>query len=158
MAWWKSGVNSWRKFQKLSGCERSLLLQALLLLPLTAYLLRLFGFRRLYAAMAQWLPPKRNLIGTPRTAPKAIARLVQLASWHGFYAPNCLQRSLVLWGLLRRQGIESDLRIGVRKQTGQFEAHAWVEYEGCVLNDSQEVHQQFAPFAEAIRPVGVKAA
>ncbi len=36
---------------------------------------------------------------------------------------------------LAGSGVIADLRIGVKKLDGQFEAHAWLEYEGIVLND-----------------------
>ncbi|MCL1472309.1 lasso peptide biosynthesis B2 protein [Argonema antarcticum] len=147
-----SAVNSWRKLKKLSWSELRLLVRSLMLLPLTAVCIKLFGFRRLYAAIAftkkNWYhlePIKKDIY--------VITRMVSLASNRGLYRPNCLQKSLVLWWLLRCQGIESDLRIGVRKQDGSLEAHAWVEYEGDVLNDSSDVKERFAPFAGAILPL-----
>ena len=66
------------------------------------------------------------------------------------------RQSLALWWLLRRQGIASDLRLGMRKDASRFEAHAWVEYLGRVLNDRNDVHRRFAPFDRAIVPVQVK--
>ena len=63
---------------------------------------------------------------------------------------------MLLWWLLRRRGMESELRIGVRKKAEVLEAHAWVEYQGCVLNDRSDVDQHFSPFAGAILPVEVK--
>lgn len=148
-------MDSWRKFQQLSGVERSLLMQSLLLLPLIALALHFLGFRRLHAALAQLLPNPTSSPQKPSDA-ATTAQMVLLANRRGFYRANCLQQSLVLWALLRRQGMASDLRIGVRKAEGKFEAHAWVEYRGCVLNDCQEVRQQFTPFAEAILPLGAK--
>jgi len=53
---------------------------------------------------------------------------------------------LTLWWLLGRQGIASELRIGVRKEQGRFEAHSWVEYEGVTLNDELDVGSRFAAF------------
>jgi hypothetical protein len=73
-------------------------------------------------------------------------RMVQLAARYCQPWANCLKKSLVLWGLLRRQGIESELRIGVQKEAGNFAAHAWVEYDGFVLNDTQDVRDRFSMF------------
>jgi hypothetical protein len=42
---------------------------------------------------------------------------------------RCLMRSLVLTSLLARRGVPSRLVIGV-KASGEFAAHAWVEYDG----------------------------
>lgn len=157
-------LSSGGKLNKLSRAEWQLLLQALLLLPLTALVIKFFGFKSLYEAMARWsikynlqlmLPIKTTSVLMSKA--NITARMVSIASRYGFYRPNCLQRSLVLWWLLRTQGVEGDLRIGVRKQEGRFEAHAWVEYEGEILNDRKDIHQYFAAFSGAIGPDGVKA-
>jgi hypothetical protein len=50
-----------------------------------------------------------------------------------------LERSLVLWALLRARGVVSQLCVGARCEGGVFSAHAWVEYEGVVLNDRPDV-------------------
>ena len=59
---------------------------------------------------------------------------------------TCLPRSLALHWMLRRRGIESTLRIGVRKRGDHLEAHAWVEQGGQPLLDDADVGLQFAPF------------
>lgn len=65
---------------------------------------------------------------------------------------SCLVRSCTLWWLLRRQGILTDLRIGVRTHQGQLQAHAWVEYGHTPLHESPLISQQFKPFGDAIPP------
>ena len=72
-----------------------------------------------------------------------VARLVQLAADRGPVRANCLERSLVLWALLRRRGIDSDLRIGARKHGERLEGHAWVEWDGVVLNDADDAQERF---------------
>lgn len=80
-----------------------------------------------------------------------VARLIGVAANHVPLRVSCLPRSLTLWFQLRRRGIGSDLCIGVRRDGGQLEAHAWVECGGCALNDSADVRQRFTPFAKAIK-------
>jgi hypothetical protein len=72
--------------------------------------------------------------------------MVRAAEHHGLTRSTCLEESLALWYLLGRQNIDSRIRIGVRKQAGKFEAHAWVEYEGAALNQSEELHRHYSPF------------
>jgi hypothetical protein len=49
--------------------------------------------------------------------------------------------------LLRRRGIEADVRIGVRYDTeGAIKAHAWLEWNGEVLNDAADVARHYLPF------------
>lgn len=79
-----------------------------------------------------------------------------MAGRHGPYRAKCLPQSLTLWWLLRRQGIESQLRFGARKNARRMEAHAWVEFEGTPLNDSADVGERFKPFERAVVPEEVK--
>jgi hypothetical protein len=134
-----------------------LLAQALALLPLTALALRIVGFRRWQAALARLAPvgappPEGDEVVVLRQA-RMVARMVEAAARHGPYRASCLPRSLTLWWLLRRRGINADLRIGVRKEAGRFEAHAWVTLGGLVLNDNSDVGERFAAFDRAIRPL-----
>jgi|SRR5579862_2292791 len=48
----------------------------------------------------------------------------------------CLERSLALFYLARRAGIPVTYHHGV--ETLPFSAHAWIEYEGRVINDASE--------------------
>lgn len=155
-----SVINGWRKLKEFSWSELMVLMQTFLLLPLVGFGIKCFGFRGFYGAIANSTPKKHRVQGKEGREgikeARAIAKIIEIASRYGLYKPNCLQKSLLLWWLLRRGNIESELRIGVRKNEELLEAHAWVEYQGCVLNDRSDVDQDFAPFAGAILPVEVK--
>lgn len=56
-----------------------------------------------------------------------------------FLRGRCLSQSLVLHFLLRKKGISSELKIGVSQRKGKFDAHAWLEKEGVILNDHPSV-------------------
>jgi hypothetical protein len=73
---------------------------------------------------------------------KAAERAVALASALYPGRAKCLEQSLVLYYLLRRRGIAVQYCQGVMAYP--FEAHAWVEYAGEVLNDVQEHAVSFA--------------
>lgn len=60
---------------------------------------------------------------------------------------NCLSRSLALAGSLRDRGHACDLVIGVA--INPFQAHAWVQAGGTVLNDRLERVLQFTPVVAA---------
>lgn len=153
-------MNSWRKLQCLSWSERRLLIQALFLLPLTALILRLLGFRHWQSSLASLVPIADPQAGSQLESAvqraHVTARMVRAAAWHGPYRAKCLQQALVLWWLLRRQGIHNELRIGVRKEGNRLEAHAWVEVLGTPVNDSDDVGQRFSPFDRAIITGGVE--
>jgi hypothetical protein len=77
---------------------------------------------------------------------REIARLVRAAANHGPYRANCLEQSLVLWCLLKRNGLESEIRFGARKEDDELQAHAWVECLGIALNEDRGVEERYAPF------------
>ncbi len=62
--------------------------------------------------------------------------LVRIAARNHLYEMTCLRQSLALQWLLARRGIPAELRIGVRKQTGALEAHAWVECAGQAIGEA----------------------
>jgi hypothetical protein len=147
-------VEKLRKLLRLDPGELGTLAQAVILLPLTALVLRLAGLRRSQRIFSRLIPhdPARKIEWSEMALAQAlrISHLVDLAARHGLYPANCLQRSLALWWMLRRRGIQSELQFGTRKADGRFEAHAWIEVAGVVLNDSGDVRLCYAPFDRAI--------
>jgi hypothetical protein len=140
----------WRRFRKRPPADRGLILRAALLLSLTEIGLRIFGFRRWKEIVERFTPPAHPPQGLPgewqREAALRIVRAARSAELHGLAHPNCLERSMTLWMMLRRVGIAGELHIGARKEGGKLEAHAWLELGGEVLNDPAEVHQHYARF------------
>ena len=67
---------------------------------------------------------------------------VQVASR---YVPRatCLTQALTAQALLGFGGIPTSVRIGVAKEAGGFEAHAWVESGGKILMGGTESAQKY---------------
>jgi Transglutaminase-like superfamily len=143
-------LEKWRRFRKRPPEDRALILLAAVFLPMTGIGLSLFGFRRWKELIEQFSLSGRPPQVLPADLQCEMARRATLAvrsmELHGPTHPNCLERSLTLWWLLRRDGVEGELHIGARKQGERFEAHAWVELRGQVLNDGEEVHIHYARF------------
>ena len=146
-------MNSFRKLQRLSGNERRLLTQALVLLPLTFWGVYALGVSRWHRFLAQLASlgttSNRSTLAVSDAAAieqaRVIARTVKIAAEKGAYQARCLQQTLVLWCLLRRNDIESEIRFGARKKGGELQAHAWVEVGGVALNEESDVCLHFAP-------------
>ncbi|MGH9503143.1 MAG: lasso peptide biosynthesis B2 protein [Terriglobales bacterium] len=87
--------------------------------------------RRAVAALARVrIPP------TSRYSADELGWAVRAISRHVPHA-TCLTQALVLHILLRREGLPSRIQIGVSKDAGRFDAHAWVESQGrVVIGDS----------------------
>ena len=79
---------------------------------------------------------------------------IEVAHRHPFKWARCLQVSLALVWWLESKGIETRLKIGVRKDGAELKAHAWVEYGGRVLNDRQRTPLVFVPLAPASESIG----
>ena len=136
----------WRRWRALPASDRRLVLALLALLPATAAAIRLLGVGRVCGFLSRHPPIETDAQPADTQQARALARLVDAAARRVPGRPSCLPRSITLWWLLRRRGIDSALRIGVRTVDGRLHAHAWVELDGLVLNDDQDVGLRFAPF------------
>src|ERR1700684_353714 len=112
----------WRRFRMLPAPERGYVLRAMVFLPLTAVGLRVIGFRRWKQFIEQISPSARPKIPTSSGQSgitETITQSVRAAERHVLGKPNCLERSLTLWWLLRLAGIDGELHIGARKNESQ---------------------------------------
>ena len=135
------------KWRRLSADERATFLHALFLVPAMHVIVRVVGYNRLQGWVAN-TPPRVRRPDLPtahavRTCVVSISRVKRLSPARG----NCLSQSLALSRLMRARGLDPTLRLGVRLTDAKFDAHAWVEYDGRVLNDTQDVHTRFTPLA-----------
>ena len=104
--------------------------------------LRVRGYKR----TIEWI--RRRVESVPQRADVA-PTVVKAAEWWvamaaAFYPgrAECLERSLVLYYILRRQGVPVRYCHGV--QPWPLISHAWVEYRGEVVNDVPERVNEFS--------------
>ena len=113
--------------------------------------LRVRGFGPTQRLLQKFIPPRKN--SPPVAAVELCAltsRMVQAAGRNSSIPSTCLERSLSLWWLLARQGIATQIRIGVRKDGEKFTAHAWFEREGVAIGEPDASHLHYAAFAEEL--------
>jgi Transglutaminase-like superfamily len=141
-------VRKWRRFSNLTGFERAVAVEAAAALSATWLGLRLVGFCRWKSVLIRLAPPlpRERLASSTVLPAQVISRMEAAAARNLFFRPTCLERSMVLWWLLRSRGIPAKLRVGGRKTGQRFEAHAWVESDGTALNQPEEIHRRFMPF------------
>jgi len=65
---------------------------------------------------------------------------------NSLFKSTCLEKSLFTYLILGMYGIKTDLKIGVSNFTEEFSAHAWVEYQGMIVNDLPETIENISPF------------
>ena len=84
----------------------------------------------------------------PDRMPEArrLALAMVRAARFGIFRPQCLARSLALSRMLTAHGITGGVvRVGVRRDDGEFRAHAWVELAGETLGDADAHVGSFVP-------------
>ena len=143
-------TNRLRQLTALSLLQWWIILVALFMLPMIALSLKLSGFKQTKNRMSRFIPTSMDNISAREqdlSRAKLISRAVAIAGNHGIYHANCLKQSLLLWWLLARHGIPTELKLGTQKLPQEtFSAHAWVEYNGKALDDFSDLHHQYLVF------------
>jgi len=130
-------IPSLRKIRALPVKDRQIFVEAFFLLCIIRLGLWLLPFRTLQKTL-------ERLFRSPDTSdkqapsPENFSRAVSAVSQ---YVPTatCLAQALTLQALLSREGIHSDLALGVaRDDESGIIAHAWVEINGTVIIGGQE--------------------
>lgn len=130
-----------RKLLRLSSREALLLMQAAVLLLTVRLALHFISVSRLQDFGSKAIHNPRST----QLPPQVTARLVRIAAQRGWYRFKCLDQSLVLRWLLRRQGIDARIVFGARKEDEQMQAHAWVEVDGVAIGEDDGVNHRFSP-------------
>ena len=146
-----------KRFLALRRHDQWLIARAFVWLGVLALGLRVLGFRRV--TQRPWLPAlaERPVSDEELRHARHYAWAINLAGRHHAVRARCLLLSLTLHHWLRREGLPSRLRIGVRKEGSALLAHAWVELNGQVVNDTAAAVAAFAPLVRAGEPDGALA-
>ena len=120
---------------KHTATELALFIEAYLRLIWSSSMVSCFPKRATRAMLRPVDHPRRW-----RSDPQRIARCFGAAACRHFMRPACLSRSLALRDMLRWRGIPAELRVSLsRDDRKRIVGHAWVELDGTVLNDRQEL-------------------
>lgn len=136
-----------RGWSDLPPDERRALATLLVLVPALHVAIKVSGYPRVRAWIDRASRPREDRTDESTAAMLenayglASRRLAARPWWPG----NCLSRSLAVLWRLRRHGIDAMLRLGVHRSDGGLDAHAWIEIDGRVINDRNDVSDRFAP-------------
>lgn len=78
----------------------------------------------------------------------ALKNAVDRACTNHLYPMTCLRRSLTLQKMLAQRGIAAELKIGVYKEAGVLNAHAWVEVQGRPVGEPEKVTDRYIPLRQ----------
>ena len=134
------------RLRSLTRDDLRLAVGAYVALLTTDVALRVLGYRRLVERIERG--PAEAAISLRRLhRARRYAGWLEAASHRHVVRARCLHRSLALHAWLRAKRLPSELKIGVRKESGELRAHAWVVLGEHVVNDRQEAVAGFAPLA-----------
>lgn len=125
--------------------RQRLALMMLMGLPSVALSLRMVGYVKTRGRIERISTRRDTHQATSRELENArtLARLASIAGRRGPISAKCLPQSLLIYCLLRREGLNPELKIGVRKQGNVMDAHAWVELDGQSLDPTEITHLPF---------------
>ena len=132
---------AWRA---LNGADQRRLLGLACGLPVVETSLQCIGAQRTASWLSRAIKPRP--IHPPAAAElqqaDRLAHLAVIAGRRGILQARCLSQAMLVRALLRRRGLDAVVQVGVRKDSGQFDAHAWVELDGHTL---AQPHWQHLP-------------
>jgi hypothetical protein len=136
-----------RRFSRLSGIERRLLLKAAFLLVVVRLGLWLLPFDTLQRVLISISEGPAKLRDTDHVSVGEVTWAVEKAGRFMPRAATCLSLALTAQVLLLRRGHEAVVHIGVAKGGAeQFLAHAWVESGGKIVIGDHEL-ERYTPMA-----------
>lgn len=146
-------MGTWNTFWRLNAHSRRVVVSVSCVIVASRVGLRVAGYRRWIALLARSSARAGSGLYTdnlrPHPFPAQLALLTAASARNLPFKPTCLERSIGLWWLLRRHGFGAEIRIGGRKAAQQFEAHAWVECGGLVLDTSSDQQGTFSVFEDS---------
>jgi len=133
-----------KRFFAVSGTDRIALVSLGLRVPVYRLALKALGYERFHirfitSCLSTKTPPSIDQA-------KHQGQLVNMAVSAIAGRDNCLLRSVMLSRRLAKQGLATKIIFGVGKEEAAFQAHSWVEVEGVVINDREDIAQMHAVF------------
>jgi hypothetical protein len=134
-----------QRIRALSAAQWRVVASSVVLLPLIQLMLKSRGLKRTAAFLAARSDRQRGTADT--SVATSMADAVSLVAGRKVVGALCLGRSLLLWFLLRRRGMDAELVVGTKAPVDDaWMAHAWVELGGQPVNDVADVREQYGSF------------
>ncbi len=139
-----------RRASRLSLADWSLFIEAWVWLFLFDVGLRTRPFPELQAFAGRLAPGPAP---SPEKAEKLLYGLrvaVDRARYNHLYPMTCLRRALALKKMLSGNGIPTELRIGIHRDGNQLSAHAWLEYQGRAVGETERITEKFSALEKGV--------
>lgn len=128
-----------RRFASLHGAERALALEIAVITLAVTTALRILPFSAFVRAVST--RPRR--MRQPAVSPHRIAQLVEGVA-RRIPGSTCLVQAVVLFHVLLRRGIATEVVVAAARTSGGLDAHAWVRFENSAILGGPE-REGYAP-------------
>jgi hypothetical protein len=139
-----------RTFFELPNSHKWIFIKISLIVPLVELGIKTIKFKRTLAILKLFINRNPH---SPENELKLVGRYTNYLHLYHRKFPflgKCLARSLTLWFLLKREGIETELKFGMKKENEKLLAHSWLEYDGKPLITKSEINEGYISFKESI--------
>jgi hypothetical protein len=109
------------------------------------------GYKKLMKVLAVFLKKNRihyylENIEEVRKLKKLVNPIFKRIRKSKYTFSNCFSTSIVLWFILKKQGLTPSIIIGTKKEEGKFKAHAWVELNQFPVNENFKIRNTYSIF------------
>ena len=140
-------MGSFKKFLVLPFFDKLVLFYSVVMFCILTIFFTIMSFKKIFTLLEK-ISNSKNFNNELSSLEKAknISNLVKSASIRFPIKITCLKESLTIWFLLRLIKINSDIQFGVLKNEDEFNAHAWVECQNEIINDTYSHIKNFKKF------------
>ena len=137
-----------KQIRRLSYPNKWLFLKGLFLAIFLRVCFKISNFKRTLAFLSRFKSGK-TVVQNEGNEVKRYHHLITLTYGFGPWIVNCLSVCTAYWWLLKRRGISTDLKFGMKKEDEKLLAHAWLEYDGKSFTE-EEIEEEYTAFKEPI--------
>lgn len=139
-----------RAFYDLPSSHKLIFLKISLLVPPVELSIKTIKFKRTYRVLNFFISKNQKIVENETRLVRRYSNYLYLYQKQFPFLGKCLARSLTLWFLLKRAGIETELIFGMRKEDQKLLAHSWLKYKGESIINESETGENYIPFPESI--------
>ena len=128
-------MRTWQRFRALDAADRGLIVEGAAWLFFVRIGISTLPFLTLRRVLSSLSARSARRPGDSRDSARRVAWAVTSAARHLPLPTTCLIESLAAQTMLRRRGVDCELRLGVKRPADRssIAAHAWIVHEGAVV-------------------------
>lgn len=133
-----------RQIYNLPFSDKLVFFKALLLIFFVTAFLKFGRYRTVVNLIRKFEIKKVHLLRVAEV--ERFHKLIKIIYALPLFNNSCLAISLSFWFLLKRKGVEAQLKFGYKNASGKLLGHAWLEYNGVPLTLNAKVAEEYTSF------------